>query len=94
MKAIKMSPDDVIMLWENMEKHIPVDSQETAAKEFIDKLVELKADYTFLDMIRNYNNNLDYYLEVKMLEMDSVKKSKASYYEDDEPEDFDDEYDY
>lgn len=93
MKLLKLSPDDIISLWEEIEREIPVDSQEEVAKTFINKLIDLKADYNFLDMLRNYNNNLDYYLESKMIEIQNTKKTKTSYYDDDE-ENLDEEYDY
>ena len=93
MKLLKLSPDDIISLWEEIEREIPVDSQEEVAKTFINKLIDLKADYNFLDMLRNYNNNLDYYLESKMIELQNTKKTKTSYYDDDE-ENLDEEYDY
>lgn len=95
MKTLKLTPDDAISLWEELEKHIPVDSQEDVAKEFINKLIDLKADYNFLDMLRNYNNNLDYYLDIKIMELQSSKKNKSNYYDDDEENIFEEEdYDY
>ena len=94
MKSLKLSPDDVISLWEEIERDLPVDSQEEVAKTFINKLVDLKADYNFLDMLRNYNNNLDYYLDNKMMELQNTKKTKTSSYYDDDEENIEEEYDY
>lgn len=94
MKLLKLSPDDIISLWEEIEREIPVDSQEEVAKTFINKLIDLKADYNFLDMLRNYNNNLDYYLDNKMMELQNTKKTKTSSYYDDDEENIEEEYDF
>ena len=94
MKILKLTPDDVISLWEEIERELPVDSQEDVAKSFINKLIDLKADYNFLDTLRNYNNNLDYYLDSKMMELQNNKKSKPSYYDEDEEIDDEEEYDF
>lgn len=94
MKILKLSTDDVISLWETLEEMLPVDQQDKCAKEFIDKLIELKADYQFIDSIRNYNNTLDPYLEDALLELSTSNKRRSSYYDDEESENEDYDYDY
>ena len=45
-------------------------------------------------MLRNYNNNLDYFLEHKIMELQNSKKTKPSYSYYDDEENIEDEEDY
>lgn len=96
MKLIKITPDEAISLWETLEEMLPVDQQDICAEKYISKLIELKADYQFLDSIRNYNNTLDQYIENALLEMNSKRKPSYNDYDDDNEDDdyYDNEYDY